>query len=224
MGSNSLDAQEDIIDLTCPDSEPCALGRDDTFVAWESEWNDNCPQLSEEAQMREMREIMRLWHIEKELSREAGLDNEEFWFFRDHHAILSKERTSASAIPLKLFRTEGARGGRSFSAASLIIHRIGMPRIQSTSWFVLGSTELVQAICEFLQGENAMDWPVVFVPISSETGLSEVHYTWAGAFVLEAAALLHPHINFVLTDGDCVPASRCRMVKRINQSSGHYPG
>ena len=39
------------------------------------------------------------------------------------------------------------------------------------------------------------------------TGLNEVHYTWAGTFVLEALCIVYPTINFALMDSDCVPTA-----------------
>ena len=48
---------------------------------------------------------------------------------------------------------------------------------------------------------------VVFVPISADTGLSKVHPTWAGTYILDACAFLFPDINFALIDSDCVPVT-----------------
>ena len=48
---------------------------------------------------------------------------------------------------------------------------------------------------------------VVFVPISADTGLSKVHPTWAGTYILDACVFLFPDINFALIDSDCVPVT-----------------
>ena len=48
---------------------------------------------------------------------------------------------------------------------------------------------------------------VVFVPISADTGLSKVHPTWAGTYILDACVFLFPDINFTLIDSDCVPVT-----------------
>ena len=48
---------------------------------------------------------------------------------------------------------------------------------------------------------------VVFVPISSDTGLDRVHPTWAGTYILGACVYLFPTINFALIDSDCVPVT-----------------
>jgi hypothetical protein len=48
---------------------------------------------------------------------------------------------------------------------------------------------------------------VVFVPITSDTGLDRVHPTWAGTYILDACVYLFPTINFALIDSDCVPVT-----------------
>ena len=40
---------------------------------------------------------------------------------------------------------------------------------------------------------------------SEETGLSNVHPTWAGTFVLAGMVALYPNIHFALIDNDCLP-------------------
>ena len=46
---------------------------------------------------------------------------------------------------------------------------------------------------------------VVCIRICEETGLSNVHPTWAGTFVLAGMAALYPNIHFALIDNDCLP-------------------
>ena len=48
---------------------------------------------------------------------------------------------------------------------------------------------------------------VVFVPITSDTGLERVHPTWAGTYILDACVYLFPSTNFALIDSDCVPVT-----------------
>ena len=48
---------------------------------------------------------------------------------------------------------------------------------------------------------------VVFVPITSDTGLERVHPTWAGTYILDACVYLFPNTNFALIDSDCVPVT-----------------
>ena len=47
----------------------------------------------------------------------------------------------------------------------------------------------------------------IHFPIHADTGLHQVHYTWAGAAALEALCLMFPTVNFALIDSDCVPTS-----------------
>ena len=48
---------------------------------------------------------------------------------------------------------------------------------------------------------------VVFVPITTDTGLERVHPTWAGTYILDACVYLFPNTNFALIDSDCVPVT-----------------
>ena len=48
---------------------------------------------------------------------------------------------------------------------------------------------------------------VLFVPICEDTGLSLVHPTWAGTFILDACVYLFPAIHFALIDSDFVPVT-----------------
>lgn len=43
--------------------------------------------------------------------------------------------------------------------------------------------------------------------VMREIGLHEAHFTWAGTFVLEAAAALWPNENLALFDSACVPTT-----------------
>ena len=56
----------------------------------------------------------------------------------------------------------------------------------------------------------------IHIPINSDTGLHQVHYTWAGAAVLEALCLVFPTVNFALTDSDCVPTSLFEIAELVN--------
>ena len=56
----------------------------------------------------------------------------------------------------------------------------------------------------------------IHIPINSNTGLHQVHYTWAGAAVLEALCLVFPTVNFALTDSDCVPTSLFEVAELVN--------
>ncbi len=43
-------------------------------------------------------------------------------------------------------------------------------------------------------------WHIIFVPLTTETGLDQVHFTWGGVYPLEALATRYKDKNFVLWD------------------------
>ena len=65
-------------------------------------------------------------------------------------------------------------------------------------------------------------WPyrekttAIHFPINADTGLHQVHYTWAGAAALEALCLVFPTVNFALIDSDCVPTSLFEIAELVN--------
>ena len=56
----------------------------------------------------------------------------------------------------------------------------------------------------------------IHFPIHADTGLHQVHYTWAGAAALEALCLMFPTVNFALIDSDCVPTSLFEVAELVN--------
>ena len=56
----------------------------------------------------------------------------------------------------------------------------------------------------------------IHFPIHADTGLHQVHYTWAGAAALEALCLMFPSVNFALIDSDCVPTSLFEVAELVN--------
>ena len=68
-----------------------------------------------------------------------------------------------------------------------------------------------EAIRPYLERTTA-----IHVPISADTGLHQVHYTWAGAAALEALCLVYPTVNFALTDSDCVPTALFEVAELVN--------
>ena len=64
----------------------------------------------------------------------------------------------------------------------------------------------IKGRCEVI-GYRQERTTAIYVPISQTTGLNEVHYMWAGTFVLEALCTVYPTINFALMDSDCVPTA-----------------
>ena len=56
----------------------------------------------------------------------------------------------------------------------------------------------------------------IYVPICPATGLDQVHFTWAGTFVLEALCTVYPTLNFALMDSDCVPTTLFEIAELVN--------
>jgi hypothetical protein len=50
-------------------------------------------------------------------------------------------------------------------------------------------------------------WHIIFVPLTTETGLDQVHFTWGGVYPLEALATRYKGKNFVLWDCDAAPTA-----------------
>ena len=82
--------------------------------------------------------------------------------------------------------------------------------------------------CEVTQDDSLRHWPavaawwksrlvmlgptnescdLVFFPLCNKSGLSNIHPTWAGTFVLAALCLVFPQKHFILLDSDCVPVT-----------------
>ena len=62
-----------------------------------------------------------------------------------------------------------------------------------------------------------------YIPSTEEFGLNEIHFTWAGTYVLEAATFLYPDVNFILADADCVPTSLFEVSELIQLAQHLYP-
>ena len=73
----------------------------------------------------------------------------------------------------------------------------------------------IKSRCEVI-GPYKEKTTAIYVPICPDTGLSQVHFTWAGAFVLEALCLVHPTVNFALTDSDCVPTTLFEVAELVS--------
>ena len=63
-----------------------------------------------------------------------------------------------------------------------------------------------------------------FMLANIKNGLGKIHYTWAGTFVLEAASFLYPHINFILSDADCIPLSLLGVQELVRLAASIFPG
>ena len=73
----------------------------------------------------------------------------------------------------------------------------------------------IRSRCEVV-GPYLEKTTAIHIPINAETGLQGVHYTWAGAVVLEALCLVFPTVNFALTDTDSVPTSLFEVAELVN--------
>ena len=62
-----------------------------------------------------------------------------------------------------------------------------------------------------------------YIPSTEDFGLNEIHFTWAGTYVLEAATFLYPDVNFILADADCVPTSLFEVSELIHLAQHIYP-
>ena len=57
------------------------------------------------------------------------------------------------------------------------------------------------------RGPHAERWQGLFVPLTDQTGLSEVQCTWGGVFVAEAICALRPAWHLLLSDTDVAPTA-----------------
>jgi len=73
----------------------------------------------------------------------------------------------------------------------------------------------IKSRCEVI-GPYQEKTTAIYVPINSDTGSDQVHFTWAGAFVLEALCLVYPAVNFALVDSDCAPTSLFEVAELVN--------
>ena len=56
-------------------------------------------------------------------------------------------------------------------------------------------------------GPHHERWQGLFVPLTAETGLTDVHCTWGGVFVAEAIAAMRPAWHLLLSDTDVAPTA-----------------
>ena len=73
-----------------------------------------------------------------------------------------------------------------------------------------------KADVQLLAGPYREKTTAIHFPINADTGLHQVHYTWAGAAALEALCLMFPTVNFALIDSDCVPTSLFEIAELVN--------
>ena len=165
------------------------------------------------------------FHSVKEIETPLGMDDtQQMWKWADVGSCQMPR--SPPMYPTLMVGESGARQ----PAASQVHHKTLFQWIVGNlSWLSQYDTVYVFVDNRALSGANPPDyWPffapwiksrceviglyqekitAVYIPINSDTGLDQVHYTWAGAAVLEAPCLVYPTVNFVLADSDCVPTS-----------------
>ena len=88
---------------------------------------------------------------------------------------------------------------------------LGPENLLKTGFAPKGLPSRCEVVGPYLEKTTAIHFP-----ISAATGLEGLHYTWAGAVVLEALCLVFPTVNFVLTDADCVPTSLFEVAELVN--------
>ena len=72
-----------------------------------------------------------------------------------------------------------------------------------------------------LMGPYCERTEVVCIRIYEDTGLSNVHPTWAGTFVLAGMVALYPNIHFALIDNDCLPLTLFEIAGLWNLAAPH---
>ena len=176
--------------------------------------------------LRNRQTLDELFHAQKEIETPLGMDDtQQMWRWAD----VGSRRMPRTALTYPTVDVEDAHGTArpTFSQVDHIslFHWI----TEHLSWLPQFDTVYVFVDNRTLAGANPPDyWPLIapwiqarcsvvgpygekttaiHFPVTSDTGLHQVHYTWAGAPVLEALCLVHPTVNFALIDSDCVPTA-----------------
>ena len=153
------------------------------------------------------------FHSVKEIETPLGMDDtQQMWKWADVGSCQMPR--SPPMYPTLMVGESGARQ----PAASQVHHKTLFQWIVGNlSWLSQYDTVYVFADNRALSGANPPDyWPLfapwiksrcevigpyqekttaVYIPINSDTGLDQVHYTWAGAAVLEALCLVYPTVK-----------------------------
>ena len=165
-----------------------------------------------------------LFLSEKEIETPLGMDDtQQNWKWAD----VGSRRMPRSPLTYPTLMVDDEEGIRR-PAVSQVHHRTLFQWIvDNLSWLLQYDTAYVFVDNRELSGTNPPEYwlylapwikgrcevvgpyqektTAIHIPINSDTGLHQVHYTWAGAAVLEALCLVFPTVNFALTDSDCVP-------------------
>ena len=176
--------------------------------------------------LRNRQTLDELFQARKEIETPLGMDDtQQMWRWAD----VGARRMPCTALTYPTVDVEDANGTLrpTFSQVDRIslFHWI----TEHLSWLPQFDTVYVFVDNRALAGANPPDyWPLIapwmqarcsvigphgekttaiHFPITADTGLHQVHYTWAGAPVLEALCLVYPTVNFALIDSDCVPTA-----------------
>ena len=176
-----------------------------------------------------------LFLSEKEIETPLGMDNaHQKWKWAD----VGSRRMPRLPLTYPTVMVDDENGIRR-PAASQVHHRTLFQWIvDNLLWLPQYDTAYVFVDNRMLSGPNPpVYWPhfapwikgrcavtgpyrekttAIHIPINSDTGLHQVHYTWAGAAVLGALCLVFPTVNFALTDSDCVPTSLFEIAELVN--------
>ena len=185
--------------------------------------------------LRISHQLDELFLSEKEIETPLGMDDiKQNWKWAD----VGSRRMPRAPLTYPTVMVDDGNGIRR-PAASQVHHRTLFQWIvDNLSWvsqydtvyvFVDNRTlsgtnppEYWQYFAPWIKGRCAVTGPyrekttAIHIPISANTGLHQVHYTWAGAAVLEALCLVFPTVNFALTDSDCVPTSLFEVAELVN--------
>ena len=176
-----------------------------------------------------------LFHAEKEIETPLGMDDtQQMWRWAD----IGSRQMPRAPLRYPTLNVEDVNG--IVRPAFSQVDRINLFSwiLEQLSWLPQYDTVYVFVDNRQLTGANPPDyWPhlppwiqarctvvgpyverttAIHFPINADTGLQQVHYTWAGALVLEALCLVHPTVNFALMDSDCVPTALFEVAELVN--------
>jgi hypothetical protein len=91
-----------------------------------------------------------------------------------------------------------------FQQAQTILIMSENRELDSQLWFLEHTLRKLLARTAIYRQEQ---WHIIFVPLTTETGLDQVHFTWGGVYPLEALSTRYKDKNFVLWDCDAAPTA-----------------
>ena len=176
--------------------------------------------------LRIRQELVDLFHSHKDIETPLGMDDtQQIWRWAD----VGARRMPGIAFTYPTAKFEDVNGARHPVFSQVDLHKLYQWVTDHLSWLPHYDTVYVYADNRDLAGANPPDyWPwlapwiqarcnvigphgekttAIHFPITAETGLHQVHYTWAGPYILEALCLTNPTVNFALIDSNCVPTS-----------------